>query len=92
MDVENSSVLKAVPEHEWPKVRDTYKKDWPYGIYPYYTMENFIRWRKKGFDNKFSVYCLDGKYDDGTTIMVSILVTIPIYPSYLLSGSSLILC
>lgn len=68
--------LVPVPLKCLPKLRDMYRVEWPTYITACYTIDTCIRWFDKDPNLKdVKIYCLNGKWEDGTFIMiVSLLV------------------
>lgn len=61
---------------EWPKIRDLFKSNWPYGIYAYHVLQNYINWTSKDPNTECNVYCPCDSINTGTVVIETVAVSI----------------
>lgn len=68
--------LVAIPRHDWPRLQDMYRCDWPTHMLGCYTLETFRRWtaaaeKRNELIRNLAVYSLNGDWsEDGTYVCV----------------------
>lgn len=69
--VNMSGELTIIESTDWLRLRDKFLINWPVNAMGYYTIDNFIKWKRIDASYVDCIfYALDGDWDDGTVLIL----------------------